>query len=49
MTVAEIYEKHIKPLPWEERLRLAGRIVGESVAQTGGEGEKPRRNIMEPE
>ena len=49
MTVAEIYEKHVAPLPVEDRLRLAERIVGESANQINGECEKPKRNIMELE
>lgn len=47
ITVAEIYERHIKPLPVTERLRLLA-ITAEDLAEQPTElVEKPKRNIME--
>jgi hypothetical protein len=45
MTVAEIYEKHIKPLPLDERLELVERIKRE--ADAGEEKAEPKHSIME--
>jgi hypothetical protein len=43
-SIEEVYERHIKPLPAAERLRLVAIIAQDLVSQPV---EKPKRSIME--
>jgi hypothetical protein len=45
-TVEEIYERHVKPLTTEQRLRLVSIITGELAASVPEERPK-KRNLME--
>ena len=43
----EIYERHIKPLPAAERLRLLEITARDLVTQSGTSADQPKRSIME--
>jgi len=45
--VEEIYERHIKPLPIAERLRLLEMTARDLVPQSTTEAGGPKRSIME--
>ena len=45
--VAQIYERHIKPLPLAERLQLLAMVAQDLAALTSPAAEEPRRSIME--
>lgn len=44
LSADEVYERHIKPLPPRERLRLLARVA-QDLAETGA-GEQPRRRSI---
>lgn len=44
MSVEEIYQQHIKPLPPVERLRLVARMTSDLAEENGG---SKKRSIME--
>jgi hypothetical protein len=47
LTVEELYEQYVKPLPPAERLRLVA-MTAQDLAQTGAlSAEKSKRSIME--
>ena len=46
ITVEQLYERQIKPLPPNERLKLVALIANE-LAREIEEGERPKRSIME--
>ncbi|OGG48561.1 MAG: hypothetical protein A3F84_24015 [Candidatus Handelsmanbacteria bacterium RIFCSPLOWO2_12_FULL_64_10] len=45
-SVEELYERHVKPLPAAERLRLVAMIAQDLVSQPA---EKPKRSLLELE
>ncbi len=47
ISVEEIYERHIKPLPVTERLRLLEITARDLVMQSETSADKPKRSIME--
>lgn len=48
LTLEELYEQYIKPLPLSERLRLVAIITTQDLArQAGVEEQGPKRDIME--
>ncbi len=48
MTVEQIYEQHVKPLPAAERLRLVAMIANDLAASTGSETLR-QRSLLELE
>lgn len=49
MTVKNLYERHIKPLSVQERLRLVALITEELATQTNSEETPPERSLLELE
>ncbi len=47
VSVEEIYERHVKPLPAVERLRLLEMTARDLVAQSAISTGEPKRSIME--
>jgi len=47
MTIEEIYERHIKPLPPADRLRLVVITTQDLLPKPLEPTEKPKRSIME--
>jgi len=47
LNAEEIYERHIKPLPAAERLRLVELTADDLATQSAASTAEPKRNIME--
>ena len=46
-SVQEVYERHVKPLSAEERLRLLALVAQDLVHTAAAPPERPKRSIME--
>ena len=46
-SVEEIYERHVKPLPAAERLRLVEIMARDLATQSTVSADQPKRSIME--
>jgi hypothetical protein len=47
ISAEEIYERHIKPLPAAERLRLLAVMAQDLAEQSADASRQPKRSIME--
>lgn len=49
LSLEELYEQYVKPLPAAERLRLIAMTTQDLANQSTGETEKPKRSLLELE
>ena len=49
MTIEELYERYVKPLPAKDRLRLVSITTDELSRETNGAAARPARSVLDYE